>query len=69
VSKPVADAYVRAVRKQAEAIAKSSYGKATENEFQDAYDEAEKLRKRMEGISRGAKRRRKKSHRSERLVR
>jgi hypothetical protein len=51
VSKPVADAYVRAVRKQAEAIAKSSYGKATENEFQDAYDEAEKLRKRMEGIS------------------
>jgi hypothetical protein len=51
VSKPVADAYVRAVRKQAEAVAKSSYGKATENEFQDAYDEAEKLRKRMEGIS------------------
>jgi DNA-binding protein H-NS len=50
VSKPVADAYVRAVRKQAEAIAKSSYGKATENEFQDAYDEAEKLRNRMEGI-------------------
>jgi hypothetical protein len=51
VSKPVADAYVRAVRKQAEAVAKSSYGKATESEFQDAYDEAEKLRKRMEGIS------------------
>jgi hypothetical protein len=37
---------------QAEAIAKSSYGKAhRRNEFQDAYDEAEKLRKRMEGIS------------------
>lgn len=51
VSKPVADSYVRAVRKQAEAIAKSSYGKATEKEFQDAYDEAKKLRKRMEGVS------------------
>jgi hypothetical protein len=51
VSKPVADAYVRAIRKKAEAVAKGSYGKATENDVQDAYDEAEKLRKRMEGIS------------------
>jgi GNAT superfamily N-acetyltransferase len=55
VSKPVADAYVRAVRKQAEAVAKGSYGKGAKSDFQDAYDEAEKLRKRMEGIKRRKK--------------
>jgi DNA-binding protein H-NS len=48
VSKPVADAYVRSIRKQAEEIAKSSFGQ--ENEFQKAYDETTKLRNRMEGI-------------------
>jgi hypothetical protein len=48
VSKPVADAYVRSVRKEAEEIAKSTFG--MENEFQKAYDESTKLRNRMEGI-------------------
>jgi hypothetical protein len=48
VSKPVADAYVRSVRKEAEEIAKSTFG--MENEFQKAYDETTKLRNRMEGI-------------------
>jgi hypothetical protein len=53
VSKPVADAYVRSVRKEAEEIAKSTFG--MENEFQKAYDESTKLRNRMEGIRRRKK--------------
>jgi DNA-binding protein H-NS len=51
VSKPVADAYVRAKRKNAEEVAKWSYGLSTEAKFAESLKEVNKLLKRMEGIS------------------
>ncbi len=50
VSKPVADAYIRAMKAEIVALANWTYGKGTEEEFSAAAKEVTKIERRIEGI-------------------
>lgn len=55
VSKPVADAYVRALEEEAVALANLDYGKGTEEKFSEAAKEVRKIENRIQDIEQRAK--------------
>jgi hypothetical protein len=55
VSKPVADAYVKALKEEAVSLANMNYGKGTEDQFSEAARAALKLIKRIEEIEQSVK--------------
>lgn len=55
VSKPVADALVRAYQKQMTVMVRSQYGQATEKEIKDTSAAVDKLEKRLEGMKKRKK--------------
>jgi viroplasmin and RNaseH domain-containing protein len=55
VSKPVADAYIRAIKAEIVALVNWTYGKGTEDQFSNAVKETRKIENRIEGIEQRAK--------------